>query len=707
MTISSENRKSGPFLGTGAVSEYPFNFVVFSNADLLVIMADTSGAESTLVLTSGYTVALNSNQDSSPGGTVLLTAPLPSDYLLVITSKLANLQPTDLTNQGGFYPQVVTRSLDRLTILVQQLKESSSRALTIPISSSVTPQAFLDELITTSEEAIAAAAAIQKALADFTIPSAATLIGVDDGVSGARYTTLAGRLTYMRTGNGALDVGTLASGTGATARTLQAKLRDFIHVDDYGALGGSADDTTAFQNALNQAAALGGGQVHFSRNHRILSTLTIPLNVALVGPLKGAGQLQPGDSLADFDAKAGVIRLASAATISILASGGLAQCILVRDGLDLPFSSEVTAKTGIAAFAGTAITGGGADVILSDLLILGFERAYDSNNHARANITNVQGDCTNGIRILAARDTVYLLNCHFWPFTTANFSWTASDATQEILMRGGIAYEMASTVDWPKITNCFSYGYFRGFRLHNTNAVSMIGCAVDGPVNSGAPRQAGSIGVLLEGTSVDNKITSMYVAGKTQGYANNATSGDTEYVSCDAVACTIGCDNLNAQRVKWIGGLLRNCSYAFQQSFNGAFRIDGAKVRDYLTKPINVAVSTTNLTVTNIDFIAPGGGAAMADNAANWLMPTIASADPMNLSGNGGDNFLISGTTNFGTLNGGYPGRTVMLFFDGALTVLNGGSMRLNGSANFVTAAGSSLTLTWAGTQWREVGRCA
>lgn len=134
MTISSETRKSGPFLGTGAVSEYPFNFTVFAGEDLELIMAVESGVEITLVLNSDYTVNLNSNQDSSPGGTVLLSAPLPSGYRLVITSKLANLQPTDLTNQGGFYPQVVTRSLDRLTIMIQQVSEKVGRAMKIPIS---------------------------------------------------------------------------------------------------------------------------------------------------------------------------------------------------------------------------------------------------------------------------------------------------------------------------------------------------------------------------------------------------------------------------------------------------------------------------------------------------------------------------------------------------------------------------------------------
>jgi hypothetical protein len=148
MTISSTNRKAGPFLGTGAVSEYPFDFTVFAAADLLVVMADVNGDETTLVLSSDYTVTLNGDQDASPGGTVVLTDPLPDDHLLVITSDIDALQPSDITNQGGFYPRVVERALDRVTILVQQLGDRMSRALVSPISSGLNGTQYLSTLIT-------------------------------------------------------------------------------------------------------------------------------------------------------------------------------------------------------------------------------------------------------------------------------------------------------------------------------------------------------------------------------------------------------------------------------------------------------------------------------------------------------------------------------------------------------------------------------
>lgn len=136
MTISTEVRKAGPYNGNGTATTFPFAFKVFSAEDLVVVRRQTDAeTDTTLVLTSDYTVVLNGDQDASPGGSVTLTAGvLPSGYTLVISSDLPFLQPTDLTNQGAFYPKVITNALDRLTIFCQQLAEGLGRALTLPIT---------------------------------------------------------------------------------------------------------------------------------------------------------------------------------------------------------------------------------------------------------------------------------------------------------------------------------------------------------------------------------------------------------------------------------------------------------------------------------------------------------------------------------------------------------------------------------------------
>lgn len=135
MSIATTTRKAGPFTGNGVTTVFPFSFKVFAAADLTVTSA-TGGVETTLVLNSNYSVTLNSNQDTSPGGNVTLFVAPSSSFTVTITSAVAQTQPVVLTNNGGFYPTVINNALDRLTILIQQLAEGLSRSLKITLSSS-------------------------------------------------------------------------------------------------------------------------------------------------------------------------------------------------------------------------------------------------------------------------------------------------------------------------------------------------------------------------------------------------------------------------------------------------------------------------------------------------------------------------------------------------------------------------------------------
>lgn len=136
MTISSSIRKAGPFVGNGSASVFAFTFRVFQASDLEVVrITVATGVETTLTLNSDYTVSLNADQNGNAGGTITLTAgALASGYNMIITSNIANLQPTDLTNQGGFYPEVITQALDRATIQIQQLDERLDRSLAYPVT---------------------------------------------------------------------------------------------------------------------------------------------------------------------------------------------------------------------------------------------------------------------------------------------------------------------------------------------------------------------------------------------------------------------------------------------------------------------------------------------------------------------------------------------------------------------------------------------
>lgn len=139
MTVSTQTRKAGPYIGTDSTGPFSFSFKVFQPSDLLAVKADAFGTETTLIYLLDYSVSLNSDQNANPGGSITLESALPSGYKIIVSSQVPYLQETDLTNQGGFYPEIINDSLDKLTIQTQQLKVELDRAAKVPITSTINP----------------------------------------------------------------------------------------------------------------------------------------------------------------------------------------------------------------------------------------------------------------------------------------------------------------------------------------------------------------------------------------------------------------------------------------------------------------------------------------------------------------------------------------------------------------------------------------
>jgi hypothetical protein len=259
MTISSTDRKAGPFAGDGSTTVFPYAFKVFATSDLYVVKADSTGAETVLALTTHYTATMNGNQDTTPGGNVTLLTALAVGETLIVTTRLDYLQGVNLTNQGGFYPTVINSALDRLVIYIQQLSEQISRGLKTAIT---TPDGTNVEL---------------------PAPVAYNLIGWNataDGLQNADPTYSTALATDLAntsdTSKGDALIGFKQSGTGATARTVHAKLGEVVSVKDFGAVGdGVADDTAAIQAAIT---ACSGKVLVFPSGHTfsITGNITVP-----------------------------------------------------------------------------------------------------------------------------------------------------------------------------------------------------------------------------------------------------------------------------------------------------------------------------------------------------------------------------------------------------------------------------------------------
>jgi hypothetical protein len=141
LTVPATTRRAGPFNGNGAATSFPFEFKVFAAADIAVVRADTGGVETTLAPGSNYSVTLNPDQDSDPGGSVtypLAGAPLPAGSTLVITGAVPYDQTLDLPSGGAFSPRAVENAFDRTVLQIQQLAEQQGRALTLPATAAST-----------------------------------------------------------------------------------------------------------------------------------------------------------------------------------------------------------------------------------------------------------------------------------------------------------------------------------------------------------------------------------------------------------------------------------------------------------------------------------------------------------------------------------------------------------------------------------------
>ena len=62
---------------------------------------------------------------------------MANGFQLVITSALEPLQGTDLTNQGGFYPEVINDALDKAVILHQQQQDELNRSIKFSLTNTI------------------------------------------------------------------------------------------------------------------------------------------------------------------------------------------------------------------------------------------------------------------------------------------------------------------------------------------------------------------------------------------------------------------------------------------------------------------------------------------------------------------------------------------------------------------------------------------
>ena len=140
MTVSTTSNKVS-FSANGSTTVFAYNFKIFADADLTVIIRAADGTETTKTLTTHYTV---SGAGSASGGNVTFTSGnTPANgETVVIARQLTLTQGTDYVANDPFPAESHEDALDRLTFITQQIQEEVDRSIKASVTNTFASSEF-------------------------------------------------------------------------------------------------------------------------------------------------------------------------------------------------------------------------------------------------------------------------------------------------------------------------------------------------------------------------------------------------------------------------------------------------------------------------------------------------------------------------------------------------------------------------------------
>ena len=242
MTVSALTTRND-ITATSGQATFTYTFMVLATTDMTVYQ---NGA----LLASGYTVT---GVGSTTGGTVVLDTGALTGQIVSLVLAMPLDRTTDYQNSGDFLASDVNADFDKIYVGAIQNENWIDRGLRL-------------------QEVEPPTAGV-----DMTIPLKADRLGKFLGFNsstGAPQAMTAGGTT-------ALEVSYSPAGTGAVETNVQAKLRQYVGVQDFGAVGdGVTDDTAAIQAAIT---ASNGVPILFNAGKTFLcDTFSVPSNAHLI-----------------------------------------------------------------------------------------------------------------------------------------------------------------------------------------------------------------------------------------------------------------------------------------------------------------------------------------------------------------------------------------------------------------------------------------
>lgn len=267
-------------------------------------------------------------------------------------------------------------------------------------------------------------------------------------------------------------IGFEASGTGAVARSAQAKMRDVVSVKDFGAVGDSngttgngTDDTAAVQAAIDYIKASGGGYSLYvpEGTYRLTSRLLIDSAVRVVGEGCSPYVTTPGTrgngSWLYFDH--------TGKGLQIDGTAALAGVAFEHFGT---FRNQPTPGVGWAPTAHDYdIYVDNADVTIDDVVLLNPTKGFKltNTNYGRLTIKRLRGQPLQiGIDIDECYDLPQISDVHFWPY------WKDDSNVHAYTLQNLDAIYLRR-VDNPQLVNIFTIYARAGIRITKSSAGSV------------------------------------------------------------------------------------------------------------------------------------------------------------------------------------------------------------------------------------------
>lgn len=564
-------------------------------------------------------------------------------------------------------------------------------------------------------------------------------------------------------------VGFQQAGTGAIMRTAQDKLREFVSVKDFGAVGdGVTDDTAAIQAACTAAKTIIFGSS--ADNYRVTGTITLTSGTTLL--MQGATITQATDQTPIFNAnsKTGVTitdgrfvgkteasftNTPSSQAIAIRADGVTDLSVVGNLFENFHYSALMVGTTGTRIdFSHNTVIGPGAPVLGANTNFRNCTGATILGNDVRIHGNSIRA-VAQGL-IVGQGSAKVTITGNVITSLVNEHGMYIDTGVRKLAIIGNIVQSTGTYGVGIKVQYYDSFGVTPdaiviadnvvsdtgqdGILIDNTDAVPTrraVGVTISGNMVLNAGAYGIDVRDAIDCTVANNTIVNPQQTGIALDNASsvlidgNLIRGAVRSGIRDLSACS---------SVRILNNFIRNCStgnvsddeYGIFILFGSEYAITGNTVQDsaantqygfFIGSPLNSTLTLTYNTVSGVSDtgVRFGSTAALREYRGNNfngniaatyndpLLPSVASASIITLP-TAADVVQITGTTTINTiLANGHSGRRVTLLFQDALTVARAtGNIILNQSAgNFVTTGNDTLTLICDGLGWREVARSA